>query len=317
MATTFFQSIIQLRNRVKEHCVRELDDAVDFVSGWVCCSALDEDYVIENVNEIVRINDTMAIEHVEFNHSPNNRHYSLFPDDVLILNNERRVTSSPEPVTTPLDGHQECDNLEITPVVNTISVLADGEEIETQVMGDLFWEAPDANNEALIETKEVPGGASVFSNAPSVESVLGDTKPSLVYTICQDVVEVKNHRRVSKHSKRSYESCVVSEIKNKMGLPKPTEANRLVVRRMAHNIMTKHGVRPTHIRLSIERVIAGVFVPDAEDLVAAEMLASNRMADLRQQVENAGPKTKWMQLYEKFRFGSRRIPTPRVVVEAP
>ncbi len=124
--------------------------------------------------------------------------------------------------------------------------------------------------------------------------------PTSVYRVCQDVVEVKAHRRIATQDRGQYAATVVSEIKNRLGCPQPNEANRLAARRMAGNIMTRHGVRPAHQRYVIERIVAGVFVPDEADLDAARMLSSRTMRELREELGDAGPPNAWSELFNKI-----------------
>lgn len=125
-----------------------------------------------------------------------------------------------------------------------------------------------------------------------------ESGPSSVYRLAQDVVEVKRHRRVRKHNR--YARAVAAEIKNRLGCPAPNAANLLAVRRMANNIMEKHGVRPSHIRQTIELVVAGVFVPDEEDLRGAKVLQSVSVAALREELADAGPRSAWYDLFHPF-----------------
>nr|WRQ65009.1 hypothetical protein [Tolivirales sp.] len=124
-----------------------------------------------------------------------------------------------------------------------------------------------------------------------------------VYRLAQDVVEVKGHRRVRRPEK--YVRAVVVEIKNRLGCPAPNAANLLAARRMAMNIMERHGVRPSHIRRAVELVVAGVFVPDEEDLVGAKILQSVSVAALRDELSDAGPKSAWRHVFHPFR--ERRV----------
>jgi len=133
-----------------------------------------------------------------------------------------------------------------------------------------------------------------------------------VYTVCQDAIEVKASRRIAANGRKFYEASVVSEIKNKLGVPKNTEANKLAVRRLANRIMEKHGVRPAHMRESIEKIIVGVFIPDRFDVEAARMMASNTTANIRDEYNNAGPKNGWSRVSELFRFGNGRRGASRV-----
>jgi len=74
---------------------------------------------------------------------------------------------------------------------------------------------------------------------------------------------------------------------------------------MAVNIMEKHGVRPTHVRRAVELVVAGVFVPDEEDLAGAKILQSHSVGALRAELADAGPRSAWDDLLHPFR--SRRV----------
>lgn len=143
------------------------------------------------------------------------------------------------------------------------------------------------------------------SNAPPKEpetkkTTIEEAGPSSVFRVCQDVVEVKRHRRLPHPKRRDYAAIVISDIKNRLGCPAPNAANLLAVRRMAKNIIDNHGLRPTHARVVIERVVAGVFVPDEEDLLAAQVLQSVGMQDLRSEVADARPRSAWYALFHPF-----------------
>lgn len=127
--------------------------------------------------------------------------------------------------------------------------------------------------------------------------------PSSVFRLAQDVVEVQGHRRV-KHP-NPYARSVIMEIKNRLGCPAMNEANKLAVRRMAINSMERRKLRPSHIRKTVELVIAGVFVPDEHDLRSAKVLQSASMRALREELADAGPKSVWHNLAHPLR--SRRV----------
>jgi hypothetical protein len=74
---------------------------------------------------------------------------------------------------------------------------------------------------------------------------------------------------------------------------------------MAINIMEKHGVRPSHIRRTVELVVAGVFVPDEEDIQASRIMQSNTVAALRGKLADARPRSIWSRLVHPFR--DRRV----------
>lgn len=70
-------------------------------------------------------------------------------------------------------------------------------------------------------------------------------------------------------------------------------------------IISKHGLRPTDIRMVIEVIVAGVFIPDDMDQLAAEMHASNTAKNLLYQQRNAGPKSVWSRFGDMFRSRGR------------
>lgn len=281
--------------RIKQDVLDGLHWVADFTAMWVCCLGEDDDSVIENVRGIVLVHDHLAEEFVEFTHSPKQHHRSARPADIDVFENELPLTSQQQPVEIYENGHLVIEPLDPAMVVEVV-IPQDDEPVDAAVVFQAHQ--PD----------EVEGNA----DRPVEDEELVEPAPTLVFTVCQDVVEVKNHRRVATNGRKFYESAVVSEIKNKLGLPKVTEANKLVVRRMAHNIMMKQGLRPTHIRQSIEKVVAGVFIPDRYDVESAKMLSSNVVADLREEVIEAGPRNGWSVICDWARFGLRRRGASRV-----
>jgi len=300
----FVQGIYDTGGDCKANVIWGLHHIADFTSKWICCDGVDDESVIENVRRIVDIHDCLAEELVEFTHSPKQHHRTIRPADEDVFENKLPLTQQHTPASNNKDGHLvEADVAPAQEVV--VAVPQDVEPVDAIVEflpGQLVVTAPLQEPVRPVEVEELVAPTS-----------------SLVFTTCQDVVEVKNHRRIATKGRGFYEAAVVGEIKNKLGLPKVTEANKLVVRRMAHNIMVRHGVRPTHIRMSIEKIVVGVFIPDRYDVESAEMLASDAVRDLREQVCSAGPKNGWSQIAEMFRFGFRRGNTSRVppVTEAP
>jgi len=169
--------------------------------------------------------------------------------------------------------------------------------------GDSGDPPPGKDNE---RGNDLPGAGPGPGTPPSggdVDPVVPQGVATSVYRLAQDVVEVKAHRRLRKPDK--YVRTVVAEIKNRLGCPPANAANLLAVRRMAVNIMEKHGVRPSHVRRAVELVVAGVFVPDEDDLVGAKILQSNSVAALREELDNAGPKPAWASVFHPFR--DRRV----------
>lgn len=159
-------------------------------------------------------------------------------------------------------------------------------------------------------TKAV-GSTEAEGSLPSVPAMIvaeddNEPGPTSVYRACQNVIEVKRHRRLPHPHRGDYIACVVSDIKNRLGCPPANAANKLAVRRMANNIMTQHTVRPSHMRVVIEQIVAGVFVPDEADLLASRILESRAVAGLREEMANAAPRNIWQQWFSPL-SGKRHV----------
>jgi len=87
-------------------------------------------------------------------------------------------------------------------------------------------------------------------------------------------IDTTQHRRVRPGRKMYYLNCVLAECKNKFGTPQQNEANVKAVQRYANNIMSKHGLRPTHVREYLPMIVSMTFVPTTAELEALEMLNS-------------------------------------------
>lgn len=254
----------------------------DFIERWICCGRLDDDEVLADLR-VVRMNpDSLAEQYIEYTHDPQERHATYRPTTLVITDN----------------GDQVDEVWEVAQADESVGVTAPAEDntvapampVGTEKVSPTFLEVDDV----------IEGGAPYGS--------LAMDKPSSVYRVCQDVIEVPRHRRLPHPHRGGYVAAVVSEIKNRLGCPPVNAANLLAVRRMANNIMGKHGIRPSHVRASIEQIIAGVFVPDEADQRAAKMLASVGMEDLRDDLRNAGPKSAWYELFHPFKNrGATRV----------
>lgn len=88
-------------------------------------------------------------------------------------------------------------------------------------------------------------------------------------------VEVSQHRRIRPNKQMKYLNCIMAEIKNKFGTPMTTEANRKAIMRFANGIMTKHGLRPTHIKQYLPMLVDLAFVPSQDELNAVRMMTSS------------------------------------------
>lgn len=62
---------------------------------------------------------------------------------------------------------------------------------------------------------------------------------------------------------------------------RPTTADYLSVQRAAQLLMTQHGMRPTHIKKHIHLVVASVFVPSKDEMMAVGVMQSQVNGDLR------------------------------------
>jgi hypothetical protein len=68
-------------------------------------------------------------------------------------------------------------------------------------------------------------------------------------------------------NRRALIAVTVSQMaKNKFPISRRTEANRLVVRRFVHDALKQHGMRPSHIRKTIDMAVSLAFTPDESDL---------------------------------------------------
>jgi hypothetical protein len=123
------------------------------------------------------------------------------------------------------------------------------------------------NNEVLAERDD-----TIQARPDDSSTVVEDDVGSVLKRQVEKVEQVRKHRRV--HSPLPFVAAIIAEIKCQMGLPKRTEANMLVVRRMANNLCIERRVRPTHAKEIISLVVALVFIPDASD-VAAELVSSS------------------------------------------
>lgn len=270
----------------------------------LCCAVVDSDEIVTNLR-IIRSNpDELAVSMVAYTHDPIVKHVTdMFSTALVLDNNEVRYCDEDMGYVSATNNKVVSTALDATttsPVVEKAveELLVESSTVPDIMVGDV--PCPVAAGESPVNMEAAQEACPAGVDAPIVKVVIPTDKPSSVYRPCQDVVEVVNHRRLPHHKQGCYAASVVSEIKNRLGCPKITEANRLAVRRMAHNIMAKHGLRPSTIRKVIERVIAGVFVPDEEDLLAAKMMASVGVKEMRHEMNDAAPKTIWSEFANKI-----------------
>jgi len=241
----------------------------DFIERWICCGTLDDADVLDDVRLVRRNPDTLAEACVQYTHDPTEHHITYRAKATLNTDN--------------------------------------GDEIE-----DVFCVTPVIRETATMGGPEPKGSSDSPSLIPTCEPAPVEAEelygPSSVYRVCQDVIEVKQHRRLPHPKRGDYIPSIVSDIKNRMGCPTYTTANELAVRRMANNIMGKHGVRASHTRASIELVIAGVFVPDEFDLRRERVLQSASRGALVSESRDCAPRSAWYDLFHPFKSrGASRV----------
>lgn len=247
----------------------------DFIERWICCGRIDDESVVWDLSAVRENNDCLAESFVAYTHDPTEKHYSN---------------------RAPL--RVNVDNGDLVEDVYDVEV-ATAAQHDTMVVA--VSEKKDGDSPSPVPA---PEGAEVVVTAEPIP----ESGPTSVYRICQDVVEVTRHRRLPHRHNGHYAAAVVSEIKNRLGCPAANAANLLVVRRMANNIIGKHGLRPSHVREVIELVVAGVFVPDESDLRGAKVLASVGISELRSELANAGPTSAWYDLFHPFKNrGAQRV----------
>jgi len=287
---------------------------------------VDEDGIVVATRQLLVEHDDLSVECLEYTHLAKQHHVTTGADVVEIVDNNSTVSGEQSPLPVH-DSTEEDTNLVFYGPVTYAEMIKEKAEVPFLIIGtvvcpntgfigplnevDTLLQEGDVllkEVEVLVEQLIAPVLENVVVVAPDVAVVKSAVVagPSRNFTICQDVVEVKNHRRVHKHMQEAYVYSVVAEIKNRLGVPKNNAANLLAVRRMANQIMVKHGVRPTHIRRAIELIVAGVFIPDDYDIQGARIRASNIVKDRVDDFENASPKTFWQSLWKSFSRGPVR-----------
>lgn len=264
---------------------------MDFCEKWICCASVDDEEVVANMRQVRMNPDVLAIECVGYTHDPIVSHLTGRADRLAVVDNMFNHAREVDDVGVVAQADQcVVSSLELE---TKDALYSQYGGVTHQVVAQLVADIATATAEEVLD-------ADVVVNS-------GMTEASSVYRMCQDVVEVKAHRRLPHSRHGDYVASMVSEVKNRLGCPKPTEANKLAVRRMVFNNATQHGLRPTALREVLELVVAGVFVPDEQDLAAARMFASNTQAMLTNELQNAKPVGAWSRLFAPF--GRSRIQT--------
>jgi len=271
-------------------------DTARFVRTWVCCASHDSPIVAQNCRDYQNTPDCIAESLVSYTHDAIRHHVSSQAKHIVIEDNWLELPADErDPLKTAEGGVvTHGDNL-AEPLFDVESAAGLVADATTPGLSDVSVELTVTQP---VTDKEPCSDPSQLAPPTDNDVKFHAVGPSSVYRVCQDVVEVKQHRRIPSRNRSDYGAAVTAEIKNRLGTPKDNEANRLAVRRMAHNIMSRHGVRPTHMRAVIERVIAAVFIPDEEDVIAAGMVKSRYASTMRSRVQGAGPSNKWTDIKE-------------------
>lgn len=119
-----------------------------------------------------------------------------------------------------------------------------------------------ANSTQLVAVQQVGVATPQPANgAPANQpSVVGNKAGVLT-----PPVEVRGHRVVALADRPSYARKVMDECKAKFGTPAVNAANYRAVWKFAHQIMTRHGLRPSHMKEQLPFIVALVFEPSEEE----------------------------------------------------
>jgi len=74
---------------------------------------------------------------------------------------------------------------------------------------------------------------------------------------------------------------LAQEAKNRFSLTERSEAMRLTVRKFIFDRMTEHGMRPSHIRESLDLAVELAFTPDKYDIEATQFSMLSEVAEQR------------------------------------
>ena len=125
---------------------------------------------------------------------------------------------------------------------------------------------------ALMASDIIQGGLEVGPGEVQLVDPPGQQFVQYSGDVVLDVqpFQEKQHRRVRRRAEMPYARLVLSEVRARFGVPVRSTANMLAVRRYAREIMSKHGVRPSHMEKLIPYVCAAAFIPSDDELMAAE-----------------------------------------------
>lgn len=132
----------------------------------------------------------------------------------------------------------------------------------------------------LFEANAYAAAIAVALKPAPVEVVVG------AFKLYKEPLEVKAHRRVK--AKAPFAIAVAKDIKARLGLMDRTNANELVVRRLAHLQCEEYYVRPHDKNRMVLIIIEMAFTPDDDDCFAKRIRKSGWAQDRREEFADAG-----------------------------
>lgn len=143
---------------------------------------------------------------------------------------------------------------------------------------------PEPEPEIIPDPEPYRGWDNVSEPARSVGTASmsdnGDLDP-----IEEPPQDVMNSVSNSKRTRRELLVLTLSqEAKNRFLLVERSQSNRMVVRRFIYDRMVNHGLRPAHIRASIDLAVEMAFTPDAYQIEAALFSITPSVMEARRQL---------------------------------
>jgi hypothetical protein len=102
------------------------------------------------------------------------------------------------------------------------------------------------------------------------------TTASSTATYVRIKTKVTNHRRVMYRRRRAALHSIVAEIKLRLFQAAPDRANLLAASKMALDLLNKHGVHPKDKAMLHPRIVAHVFIPSDDEIIASDISKCHR-----------------------------------------
>jgi hypothetical protein len=122
-------------------------------------------------------------------------------------------------------------------------------------------------------------------------TMCGDSTNQFAHKAITQFLDINEHAdmavpdggKLKAYHGRWYAAVVARHIKNDLGIPKRNDANDLVIRKKACDIMRANSVRETHISAIIPLVLTLCYMPTREEIMAKAILDSPLAKDLMRQ----------------------------------